>query len=618
MEILRGSSAALRRAQSQRTVIRLLAGLTEPQLARNKTEILAQLLVREGVLEQGSRLHRQFLGLSETRAERVMSALQHRSERIAIVLDGVHGVHNLAAVCRSCDAFGIQTVHFIPPDRYGSGADLGKFALHPAEKSRFLKQFLRAAARDTASGAHKWLSLEAHGNAAALLRQLRAQGYRIFASSVQQGRCISLYDIDFKNRDNHKCAFVFGSESSGVSAPIQENADVLFTIPMYGFVESLNVSVSVATTLAYVTRQLRDLLGESYNLPVNQKRYVLNYWLRGGSFASLGVSAVDEHAAGASRSFRDGRSSLSEFGRHFERAVWSEGLLCLRTRRETGVMDLDARDAYTRRIQNYLMRRRGGIYGELDSTRRLQAHTQTFAGLLSWMNTCVLDAKLEWAEKLIPSYRKVFRRLDELVTDDQYAKARLLDVSDLDDRWHDGGSQLCARIAWDIGKEMPGMGQKEFLAFMEVSRQVDPVSLAIRVLAEILRIDLKSQSQVVTKLSKIFGPVAVKVAGNFKSSHSFTTQTIIRLQHAADVRRMFHLCAATSELPATLRKRFLHHPRHSLYELYLYTCARASLETEFAGNAENGKLGMQLDGILRAILVDCNRMLQVEPAPRIL
>jgi tRNA (guanosine-2'-O-)-methyltransferase len=79
---------------------------------------------------------------------------------------------------------------------------------------------------------------------------LRAEGFKIYATKLVEGSK-SLYELDL----TQKVAFVFGNEHRGVSDEASEKADGIFMIPMFGMVQSLNVSVACAVTLYEALRQ---------------------------------------------------------------------------------------------------------------------------------------------------------------------------------------------------------------------------------------------------------------------------------------------------------------------------------------------------------------------------
>ena len=242
----------------------------------------AEQLARQGVLEAGSRTHRLFCGLSDARAGRMVRALSARTRCVTALLDGVHGVHNLAAVCRSCEAFGVQEVHFVPEQIEASVED-GTEPRRRVQRSRsrFLARFNEAVSSEVSRGAHRWLSMHVHDTPEEAVRSLKQHGYTVCVSSLEGGTPVPLHELDWTAPALHRVAFVFGSEGSGVSRAMRDAADLLFTIPMVGFVESLNLSVACATTLAHATAALRQAQPTLYPLTVDERRAVLQHWLWG-------------------------------------------------------------------------------------------------------------------------------------------------------------------------------------------------------------------------------------------------------------------------------------------------------------------------------------------------
>lgn len=138
-----------------------------------------------------------------------------------MVLEDVVNDHNGAAVLRTADAMGLQEVHVIP------------------NEAGF------KASRKVAQGSQKWLEAHRHPTIESCYTSLRARGFEIWASAVH-GDAIALPEVP----TDRPMAFVFGNEHDGVSAVGLEHADRRFHVPMHGFVESLNVSVAAALTLA--------------------------------------------------------------------------------------------------------------------------------------------------------------------------------------------------------------------------------------------------------------------------------------------------------------------------------------------------------------------------------
>ena len=169
--------------------------------------------------------------LTEERLARIETVLSRRTRSIAVVLDGLIDPHNVSAVLRSADAFGVQEVHVI----------------EDAEP-------LVASSR-VAKGTERWLDLVRHKSAEACINVLRERGFRAYIAEARgapfdfaQGK-LGLTDL----RSAGPVAIIFGNEHAGVRSDLRRLADGTFAIPMRGFVESLNVSVAAAITLHALT-----------------------------------------------------------------------------------------------------------------------------------------------------------------------------------------------------------------------------------------------------------------------------------------------------------------------------------------------------------------------------
>ena len=158
--------------------------------------------------------------------------IKDRTKHITLVLEDIFQPHNASAVLRSCDCFGIQDVHIIENEN--------EFNVNP----------------DVALGSSKWLEIFKYNieenNTLNCLSKLKEQGYRIVATSPHV-RQQSLENIPIDN----KMAILFGTELKGLSDIALEAADDFLYIPMYGFTESLNISVSAALTMFHLTEKLK-------------------------------------------------------------------------------------------------------------------------------------------------------------------------------------------------------------------------------------------------------------------------------------------------------------------------------------------------------------------------
>ncbi|UNY97691.1 RNA methyltransferase [Zhouia spongiae] len=166
--------------------------------------------------------------LTEERKTKFMDVLSRRTRHFTIATEDVYQMHNASAVIRSCDVFGIQDAHLIE-EKFGKRLD-SKIAM----------------------GAQKWVDIHRYSSTAECMKTLKANGYKIIATTPHDDSCyLDEFDI------TQQSAFFFGTELNGLSEEIIKNADGFLKIPMAGFTESLNISVSAAIILEHVTTKLR-------------------------------------------------------------------------------------------------------------------------------------------------------------------------------------------------------------------------------------------------------------------------------------------------------------------------------------------------------------------------
>lgn len=181
---------------------------------------------------------------TEERRARLQATLAHRLDSVTVVFDQPHDPHNGSAVLRSCDAFGIQRVHIV----------------------RGAETF--TASRMVAKGSQRWVDIVDHESPEPALHLLRASGFRILVTHPE-GR-LTPEELPSIN----KVALVLGNERDGVSEALTEAADDTVRIPMCGFVESLNVSVTAAILAQAACR------GRSGDLSADRLQNVYARWLR--------------------------------------------------------------------------------------------------------------------------------------------------------------------------------------------------------------------------------------------------------------------------------------------------------------------------------------------------
>ncbi len=183
-----------------------------------------------------------------------------RTNFLTVSLENVYQEHNASAVLRSCDCFGIQQLHVIEKD------------------NQYKVQ------RDIALGAGRWVDMfnyDQGGNPTMdCINNLRSKGYRIVATSPHANEK-TINDIDI----SQPMALIFGTERRGISDEVKTAADEFVSIPMYGFTESFNISVSVAITLN-VLRQRLEKSSVDWKLTEEEQILLKLKWcrkiLRGG------------------------------------------------------------------------------------------------------------------------------------------------------------------------------------------------------------------------------------------------------------------------------------------------------------------------------------------------
>lgn len=195
--------------------------------------------------------------VTERRVKLFDKLLDLRTRYITIVLEDIYQAHNASAVLRSCECFGIQDVHLIE------------------------NQFEYRISPDVALGSDKWLTLHRYNNPQAkntetAIETLRNNGYRIVATTPHKNDC-SLEEFDL---NKGKTALLFGSELNGLSPRAMEMADEYVKIPMAGFTESLNISVTAALFIHHLTGRLRKDPAINWNLTPEEKQEIKLIWLR--------------------------------------------------------------------------------------------------------------------------------------------------------------------------------------------------------------------------------------------------------------------------------------------------------------------------------------------------
>lgn len=181
--------------------------------------------------------------MTKERVQKIHTVLMQRTDLITVCVEDIYQLHNTSAVMRSCDIFGIQSLHVIS-QKYGKKIDT-----------------------EIAMGAQKWVDIYRYDQTSDAISSLKQKNYKIIATTPQKN---ATPIQEFKVKE--KTAFFFGTERKGLSDEVFEQADDFVHIPMVGFTESLNVSVSASIILQQLSHQLRS---SDLNWNLSENEYLL-------------------------------------------------------------------------------------------------------------------------------------------------------------------------------------------------------------------------------------------------------------------------------------------------------------------------------------------------------
>jgi len=194
--------------------------------------------------------------VTDNRNELFRNIIKERTRYITVVLEDIYQSQNASAVLRTCECFGIQDVHIVENQH--------QFKVH----------------QGIVLGATNWINLykynrHKHENTEAAIKYLKSKSYRIIATTPHQDDV----DLEAFDLDKGKVAICFGSELDGISTDLFQYADEFMKIPMYGFTESLNISVSAAIVIHHLMYKLKQS-SIKYGLSKDEQNRVLLSWLR--------------------------------------------------------------------------------------------------------------------------------------------------------------------------------------------------------------------------------------------------------------------------------------------------------------------------------------------------
>jgi len=192
--------------------------------------------------------------VTRKRRQKMNDVLDYRTRQITVVLEDIRNPQNSNAVMRSAECLGVQDIHLIE-NRYQYGPTLA-----------------------VSRGATKWLSLhhydETEWNTPNAYQSLRDAGYMVVATTPDDGSLkLSELPVD------HKIALVFGNEEEGATPYAIEQADATLRLPMFGFTQSYNISVSAAFAISHLVKHLHasDI---PWQLTENERQELKLDWYR--------------------------------------------------------------------------------------------------------------------------------------------------------------------------------------------------------------------------------------------------------------------------------------------------------------------------------------------------
>lgn len=190
--------------------------------------------------------------ISQERYEKLVSRLDLRTRYMLLGLEDIYYPHNASATIRSSEAFGIQEIHAVQSFCHFSPS------------------------RHIVRGTDQWLEIHRWDTTKELVENLKSRGYRIVVTAPREGgSTLENFDVEAG-----KFALFMGTEKTGISEWLMEQADDAIYIPMVGFAESLNISVSAAIITQELTSKIRKMKPEIWQLTKQDKEELLLKWIK--------------------------------------------------------------------------------------------------------------------------------------------------------------------------------------------------------------------------------------------------------------------------------------------------------------------------------------------------
>ncbi|MEO1924442.1 MAG: RNA methyltransferase [Gammaproteobacteria bacterium] len=190
--------------------------------------------------------------INDDRIARLNKVIEQRSRYLTVVLDDIYIPQNASAVIRTSECIGLQYVHIIE------------------ERNKHKTN------RDVVKGSAKWINLNRYENETGrieCIEKLKQQDYKVAAMTLNE-KSIPLEELPV----NEKLALCFGCEETGLNKEIEDNADYQVQIPITGFTQSYNISVSAGISIYYLMNKIKDTK-QNWQLNKEEKEKLLIDWL---------------------------------------------------------------------------------------------------------------------------------------------------------------------------------------------------------------------------------------------------------------------------------------------------------------------------------------------------
>lgn len=193
------------------------------------------------------------MNITEERLKKFREVARRRQIGLRVVLEDLENPRNISAICRTCDAVGVQFLHVVHRGIYPIVLD-----------------------KRTSAGSHQWLTVIQHPTIEDCLSELKGMGFSIYCTHVDP-TAKDFTEVDYTG----KVAIVFGNEGQGVSETARKFADERIVIPQVGFVNSLNVAAAAAIVLYEAFKQRRKAgLYDKPELSDDEQEELISMWVQ--------------------------------------------------------------------------------------------------------------------------------------------------------------------------------------------------------------------------------------------------------------------------------------------------------------------------------------------------